>query len=273
MSDDEALEEVLAWLRKDYDHARYTGSENPATPHDLYVPTLATTILMRRRDQETATPGGMRYDRLDPRTNSAPLYAAAWELCRRGVLFPAPIWVDRINPHLTLPAGSAFDLTSNGRAWLVNTKDQVVPPENGRFGQLLDSHAHRFGPGYGPRSREALACYRAQNYLACCAMCGAAAESVLLALAIERKGDEAEVLKKYRQSGGRKYVEDLLKFGRTPVVQRDLETFASLLSYWRDDAAHGSESAIDEEQAFVAMMLLLKLAQIADDRWNEFTTP
>src|SRR5260370_27436419 len=44
------------------------------------------------------------------------------------------------------------------------------------------------------------------NYLACCAMCGAAAESVLLAIAICKTEDEAKVLDAYGQRDGRRKV-------------------------------------------------------------------
>ena len=44
------------------------------------------------------------------------------------------------------------------------------------------------------------------NYLACCAMCGAAAESVLLAIAICKTEDEAKVLDAHGQRDSRRNV-------------------------------------------------------------------
>ena len=45
-------------------------------------------------------------------------------------------------------------------------------------------------------------CYQAQTYLATCTMCGAAAESILLALAIAHSGSEARVLAEYATANG-----------------------------------------------------------------------
>jgi hypothetical protein len=57
--------------------------------------------------------------------------------------------------------------------------------------------------------QEAVRCYEAGAYLGCAALCGASAESVLLALAMQKKTEE-EVLKLYLAASGRKKIEDLI---------------------------------------------------------------
>jgi hypothetical protein len=39
----------------------------------------------------------------------------------------------------------------------------------------------------------------------------------------------------------------------------------------RDEASHGAESTIDEEEAFLALINLLRFAHFADNRWAELT--
>ena len=144
--------------------------------------------------------------------------------------------------------------------------------EYGRFSQLLTSHSTRFGSGYHARSQEAVSCYRAHTYLACCAMCGAASESILLALAIGKVGNEEQVLREYRTNTGRTKIERLLLAQQNSYIQQELPNYTSLLKYWRDDAAHGMNTNISEGEAFTSLILLLRFAQFADDRWDELTT-
>src|SRR5208283_1226627 len=65
------------------------------------------------------------------------------------------------------------------------------------------------------RATEAAKCHQFGNYLACCAMCGAAAESALLAIAIAKTSNEESVLREYRSGGGRQKVMAKI-FGNTP---------------------------------------------------------
>jgi len=77
-----------------------------------------------------------------------------------------------------------------------------VPIEKGRFAELLDSSGKRFGNAFRERSQEAIRCYGANAYFACCAMCGAAAESIIIAVAVTKTGDETKVLRDYQSAGG-----------------------------------------------------------------------
>jgi hypothetical protein len=98
-------------------------------------------------------------------------------------------------------------------------------------------------------------------------MCGAAAESILLALASERMKPE-EVVETYSRAGGRAKVENVLIGKASDHVQREFRGFMVLLNYWRDEAAHGRASNISETEAFTSLMLLLRLARYADESFS-----
>jgi hypothetical protein len=202
--------------------------------------------------------------------NAAPFYSAVWRLCMHGVLAQAPEVIYRDYEGV---AGGHFVITEYGEKWLSGLSDyDCVPTEYGRFSQLLSTHAKRLGDGYHVRSQEAVSCYRAQTYLACCAMCGAAAESIMLALAITKKGDEEAILKDYGSSGGRGRIERLLMMGKDANIIKNLPNYTSLLKDWRDVAAHGDAPIVGEEEAFTALMLLLRFARFADERWADITS-
>ena len=87
------------------------------------------------------------YDQIAP-----PFYAAAWELCRRGVLRPG------IQTYRGQEAGgwaNGYTVLPAGKQWLAEaTQDDCLPIEPGRFSKLLDNFASRFGAqamGSGPR--------------------------------------------------------------------------------------------------------------------------
>jgi hypothetical protein len=102
-------------------------------------------------------------------------------------------------------------------------------------------------------------------------MCGAAAESILLALAIAKSGDEDATIREYTGGSGRKRTIDALVGQQPNRIQGEFRSSMNILSYWRDDAAHGMASPISAAEAEVAMQQLLRLSQFADRRWDEFT--
>jgi hypothetical protein len=104
-------------------------------------------------------------------------------------------------------------------------------------------------------------------------MCGAAAESILLRLAIEKQGNDTEVLRIYRTASGRRKVEELVLCGVSEPVARSLRTLTDLLKYWRDNASHGVASEISEFEAYEALARLLRFAHLASDHFAEFTRP
>jgi hypothetical protein len=207
----------------------------------------------------------------DLSTNAAPYFDAVWELVHRGILRPTTA-IDGQHQRPPYLSGLLFGLTAYGRKWLlVNDPVECLPTDYSRFGQLLANHSRKFGAGFHSRSQEAVGSYRARTYLACCVMCGAAAESILLALAIARRGDEAAVLKDYRGGSGRSRIENYVLSQQNGVVQETLPKYLDLLKYWRDDAAHGQAVSIGEEEAFTSLLLLMRFAGFVDERWTELS--
>jgi hypothetical protein len=168
--------------------------------------------------------------------------------------------------------GDGFTLTDAGREWVKNyDRESSFPLDPGRFMKIISVYEARFGRGFTQRSSEAAACYRTGNDLACCAMAGAASESILLALHIKKFGDRAKTLKTYNGREGRRgLIRDLVK-GQKPRIISGIEAATGLLSYWRDDAAHGAASTISEFQSHDAVSRLLRFAQFASDDWEEIT--
>jgi hypothetical protein len=86
-------------------------------------------------------------------------------------------------------AGNGYSITPFGQQWLAEAdRDTFVPTEPERFGKMLAQHQSRFGAGFQSRGQEAVRCYGAHAYLACCVMAGAAGESILLSTAIAKDG-------------------------------------------------------------------------------------
>jgi len=102
-------------------------------------------------------------------------------------------------------------------------------------------------------------------------MTGAAAESVLLALAIAKVGDEEQVLRAYRQSGGRQRVLNLIVAQANAVRRNTLTTFSGIISMWRDEAAHGTASPLGTANADEALRQLLHMCQWVDREWDNLT--
>jgi hypothetical protein len=102
-------------------------------------------------------------------------------------------------------------------------------------------------------------------------MCGAAAESILLALAIAKTGDEAEVLKTYNSRSGRSSLVRILTGQVAEPVRRRFTTYSELLNYWRDDAAHGVASDMSDAHAEESLATLLRLAQFSADHLSDLT--
>jgi hypothetical protein len=152
-----------------------------------------------------------------------------------------------------------FSLTAHGIRWVESAGDRQVI-EIGRMAELFADFT-RFGDGFAQRSSEAVGTYRHRNYLASCVMSGGAAEAILLAVGFAKLG-EAQAQKLYLGRSGRS---ELLK-----AIAPDAQFVAALgiMSYWRDDAAHGRATAIGEMNAWAALTQLLQLAQHTERRWS-----
>jgi len=245
------------------------SSASPATTiqcarqYDIEIQHVARAYWLPRGHDTLAASQGQ----LEP--FSRPFSDAAWYLCRIGVLRPGekepfqgirgPAW-----------DGGGFSLTQFGREWVVS--DVRRPPlEPDRFGEVMQPLAGRFGPGFLQRALEAASCYRTANYLACCAMTGASAESILLAVAIVKLGDAKAILNQYRGASGRRSVLNRVTPGTSSGLHQQFETAFNTLGFWRDETTHGIHSSVGEVEAFMSLGQLLRLAQLSHDNWEVLT--
>jgi hypothetical protein len=192
-----------------------------------------------------------------------PFYDAAWSLVRRGILR----WGVRTYQAQAESEGG-FSITEAGRRWIVEAESlDAVLVQPGRLASKFAEAAGRFGQAYYERAQEAVRCHEAHAYLACCAMCGAAAEAILLALAIERSGDAEGSIQKYLGSSGRGRTEADVLRGHPESTQQAFKTHLGLMKHWRDGAAHGHAEGLCESEAFLALAQLLRLTQFVLDHW------
>ena len=108
-------------------------------------------------------------------------------------------------------SGDGYSITAAGRAWLeAADESNFVSTEPSRFAKIAARFRDQLGDGYFQRAQEAARSHFATAYLASCAMSGAAAESILLRVAIAKEADEKQVPQTYRSANGRKRVENLI---------------------------------------------------------------
>jgi hypothetical protein len=237
--------------------------------YDLYLPYVMGSYVGRHTGEDTIP--ALERHREEIQALSPAFYGAAWELCRRGILRPG-VWQYRAQVTDEGSGGNGYSLTPLGKEWLEHAGAyDYVPVEPARFALMLDRYAPRFGPAFKERAQEAIRSYGALAYLACCAMCGAAAESIVLALAVEKRGGEQAVLNEYLASGGRTRIERSLVGQQPDPIKREFTGYTSLLKYWRDNAAHGAVSGITDNEAYTSLAVLLRFAQFAEDRWSDLT--
>lgn len=202
------------------------------------------------------------------------ILSALWQLCLKGVLRPS---VRNLAWHEAGEkiVGNGYSLTQAGQEWILNTDRNIMVIASASFAGLLTNFSTKFGNAYKERVVDAVKCFDAGAFFACAAMCGAASEAIFLALAIAKEGtaQEETVLKKYRASGGRKQIQNLLTYGLSSGLQQGLESGFTVLAYWRDASAHGESSQIGQSEARAALQTLLSLAQLASERWSELTNP
>lgn len=104
--------------------------------------------------------------------------------------------------------------------------------------------------------------YHAGLYLACCTMCGAASESILLQLSIAEM-TEAKALDIYDKKGRTDLKTEFLA-SKHKRLREGFERHFHILGSARDDAAHGKVSQLKEHDAFVGLLALFRLAQFSD---------
>jgi hypothetical protein len=257
MNQEDATNLLIQWMRKP-GQIQYSSYG-----YGIYLPSMIRAYLQSQGVRDHEQENGLR--EMIPH-----FYAAAWDLCRRGILRPG------VHSYMAQStndgnAGNGYSITPFGEKWLSESdRDDYVPTEPGRFAQMLESYRQRFGPGFYERAQEAVRCYGAHAYLACCAMCGGASESIILALAIAKKSEE-EVLKAYASSNGRLRVESMIIGQSNNYLKREYQGHSNLLKYWRDESAHGKVSGINDNEAYTSIAMLLRFAMFADDNWDELT--
>jgi hypothetical protein len=263
---DDAISHLRQWLNVRV-RRRRESQNSERFQFDLF----SVVDALMEREQSThrqQNPVGIVTYRRDPFPNSASFQDAVWELTGRGILRPSLVR----NSSSVEFNGREFVLTEYGERWVTDsTQIDLIPSESGRFAGALGSYAWLFGAAYHAKSQEAMACYQAHAYLACCAMCGAAAEAILLLIAITRHGDRDEVLALYRRASGRSQIESIVVQHLNSRIRDEILQFTALLKYWRDSASHVSESRLTEQEAFMAMLLLLRFASFAHERWRDIT--
>ncbi len=234
--------------------------------YEVYVPNFIAAYL----SEVERPPGHESTWREGPRARElAPIFnEAAWDLCRRGILRPG---VQKLGGQGDGGTGNGYTVTAMGRAWLAKGTLTPILFDQSRLGQLFETLSKPLGRGFQQRATEAATCHALGCYLASCAMCGAAAESILLSVAIAKIGDEATVLKTYLSSQGRKRTINSIIHGAVPALADPFKAATSLLSYWRDEAAHGAVSEISEIEAHTALGRLVRFAQFTCDNWAELT--
>jgi hypothetical protein len=263
MNENDALTYMVTCLRQE-PQTRFASYG-----YELYIPIVLREFLRQHMRGVQDYEVQRYFDQNAPALSSA-FYAAAWNLCRRGILRPG-IRAYGLQATEDGGSGNGYTVTPFGRQWLSESdRDDFVPTEPERFGQLLARSQQVLGMRYQERGQEAVRCYGAHAYLACCAMCGAAAESILLTIAIA-KTSEARVLSAYRVSNGRSRVENMVVGQLNDSLRREFQGFTTLLKYWRDEASHGGASRIGDNEAYTSLAMLLRFAQFASDHWEDLT--
>jgi hypothetical protein len=100
-------------------------------------------------------------------------------------------------------------------------------------------------------------------------MCGAAAESIILRLAVDKTGDEPAALRDYEAAGGRGRVERRLIGSLAVPLQSEFRRYTDLLKPWRDSASQGRAIHMTEAEAFGALILLLRFTIFAAEHRAE----
>lgn len=260
MHQEDAMKYIVMWIRD----GERTDRSNFG--YELYIPNVIRAYLASIHINDSHEKHPQLTYRLTP-----VFLNAAWELCRRGIIRPG---IKNIGEQETRDgsAGSGFCITPFGRRWVEEANQDIfVPTEPERFAQMIAPFRARFGLGFHTRAQEAVRCYDAHAYLACCTMCGAAAESILLATAIAKNGDEKQILKTYARASGRRDIENTLIGKAREQLAREFRGFMMLLKYWRDEAAHGTPSNIADDEAYTSIALLLRYAMFVKTHWNELT--
>lgn len=207
--------------------------------YDFYAPAVAREWAMFRSKNSASWDS-------EAQAASPVFYEALWELCRRGILRPGVTETTAQG----IADGGGYCVTTYGRTWLSEANEShFILMQPGSLATAFEQFSEKFGPGYRQRTQEAIRCRTAEAWLAACAMVGAAAESILLAVAVAKSGNEDQAMGAYAASNGRRSIMNQI-IGQAPAhISRPLTSGMSLLSYWRDSAGHGQVAIISGAEA------------------------
>ena len=260
INEEDAFNFIIKCLREGLKRISYSNYG-----YDLYLTNVMKEYLITIQNVESTT----KIKNTHMEMISPFFYDAAWILCRRGILRPG---VSTWNKQATLEgsAGNGYSLTPFGKKWIETADlEEYLPLEPGRFAKIINKYSYKFGPGFSGRAQEAIYCYNVHAYLACCSMCGAAAESIMLSIAITKNGDEERVLKIYESAMGRSKIENFIIGQKNKYIRNKFFTYSELLKYWRDISSHGQKSDISDDEAYTSLTLLLGFTLFANDKWDD----
>jgi hypothetical protein len=258
MNEAEAYSYTVGFLRQGIVSPPPRSPQGNLNDHALDVRSLIGSFISEHEPSAT--------DRSNERMNElSPVFlSAVWELCLLGVLRPG-------YPNLRFVGNSSdsYSVTESGKKWLREAGESAfIPIDFESFSTILEPFAE-FSPVFFERARDAALCWKAQAYFACCAMCGAAAEAVLLSAAIAKVGEGA--IATYVGRSGRARTETLVVGEAKAFVQQQLHPLFGLIAYWRDQSAHGAVSGVSRSEALTALRGLFYYAKLVHENWSELT--
>ena len=258
---DDAIGIIIEYLTRDYGGVSQ-GIANYG--YDFHLPGFLAKFVVERMG---ALPQSYMADSPEAKSVSPVFLDALWTLSRRGLMRPSVA----TRGGQGSDTGEGYSLTAAGRAWLADKDRVMVPTDPSRFGTIVEKYADLLGDAFRRRAHEAVKCHETGSYLASCVMAGAAAEGVLLEVAVAKKGDRDEVLKLYLSRSGRRDVTNLVLAGVPEPLAAQLKILLDLLGYWRDTAAHGVDHDYTEVEAYDALSRLLRLAMRVGENWPALT--
>lgn len=97
ITEEEALGRLVSWLQAwSQQSGKRTFSLDgfPYSGHDLYIPeVIAAELEKHQREHARSHPvQGMHSYRMNAQKGTEPFYQAAWSLCNRGIIAPAPTY-------------------------------------------------------------------------------------------------------------------------------------------------------------------------------------
>ncbi len=277
---EDAQQFILGELRKGQQKLKLHTSEVSWANYDVHLDTAVRKYMNANKITDPNAAGLGHLSRDYQQTQALQLQFskinrafsdALAELCRRGILRLGTNHVGTLSAHVN-EVHEGFTVTSYGQEWLEKyTQEDILPATPDRFSQIFSGFQPLFGKSYFRRAKEAASCFQGGNYLACCVMCGTAIESILLSAAF-LIADKDEVIKIYFGKNGRGRVEDLLFKNSKDLIKNYYKKYTDLIGYWRNESGHGQESDIDVNEAYIAMLTLLRFSEFMRDHWDEITT-